>query len=87
MWIPPLTLDDIPDTRATGAPWHIGLMVTQRRAALVAARLFPEEIATGTNCCAETGNEGSPCGFCDERNKSWENRIRQVRSALMEAFK
>lgn len=88
---PPLGPDDIPETRI-GDPrdpksWHIGCLVTQNRAIRVARKLFAEEIADGSDCRAEIGREGEPCRLCAERNELWTNRVREVRAAMIEAFK
>lgn len=77
---------DLPDKREKGAPWHKGLMITQQRAIAVAAKLFPDEVADGSDCRAEVDREGIPCRVCAERNKAWEDRVRQTRLAMLEAF-
>ena len=88
---PPLGPDDPPDRRANKAdPWHVGLMISQTRAVAVASDLFPDEIADGSDCRKEIGRVGEPCSVCAGREwwKLWTSlRVRQVRAALMEAFR
>lgn len=83
---PPLDPSDPPDTRAKGAPWHVGLMVTQARAIAVASALYPFEFADGGDCRAEHGREGQPCSACAYRNEEWKTRVREVRAAMHKAF-
>jgi len=83
---PPLTPEDVPETRI-GGQWHVGCMVTQRRAIAVASALFPDEVTDGTDCRSEVGREGAPCRFCAEKNEAWTSRVREVRKAMMEAFR
>jgi hypothetical protein len=56
--------------RALGdkTPWHVGRVVTRRRAMIVAARLFPDDVTDGTDCKAEIGREGLPCRNCARAN-------------------
>lgn len=87
---PPLGPDDVPERRL-GDPrdpttHHVGCVVSQGRAIVVAARLFPDEVADGSDCRAEVGREGSPCRACESRNAAWIARVREVRAAMMEAF-
>jgi hypothetical protein len=84
---PPLEATDLPDTRAKGAPYHIGLMITQDRAIAVASALYADEIADGTDCRAEIGRIGDACRHCAERNTAWIRRVREVRNAMVAAFK
>ncbi|MDQ0317766.1 hypothetical protein [Amorphus orientalis] len=72
--------------RNPGEPWHPGLMVTRKRAARVAAKLFPTDMADGTDCRAEEGREGEPCRICEHNNEQWAQRVRQVRRAMLTAF-
>lgn len=74
--------------RAIGskAPWHKGRMVTRGRAMTVAARLFPDDVADGSDCRAEVGREGKPCRACAEKNRRWLERIAQTRLAMLKAF-
>jgi hypothetical protein len=87
LYIPPIPEGDPPDTRAKGEPWHIGCMITQERAAHVAAALFPECKSEGTDCHNERGREGEPCRLCAERNEGWSKRVRCVRRAMLDAFR
>jgi hypothetical protein len=84
---PPIHPDDPPERRGHREPWHVGLMVPQSRAITVAKRLFPDEIADGSDCLSEVGREGEPCRHCAHINSNWSERVRQVRLAMMEAFK
>lgn len=83
---PPLSPDDVPETRIDGKH-HVGCIISQRRAIMVARALFPDEIATGADCRAEIGREGEPCRACADNNAQWIHRVREVRAAMMEAFK
>jgi hypothetical protein len=88
---PPLGPNDPPETRI-GAPsdpksWHVGCMVTQGRAHAAAATLYPEEVTDGSDCRAEVGREGEPCRACAAANERWTERVRQVRAAMMAAFR
>lgn len=87
---PPLGPDDPPETRIGDQKdakwWHVGCMVTQGRAIRVAASLFAEEVADGSDCKAEIGREGEPCRICAAKNEAWTERVRAVRRAMMEAF-
>lgn len=83
---PPLGPDDVPETRIDGKH-HVGCIISQRRAIMVARALFPDEIADGSDCRAEHGREGEPCRVCAENNQRWKDRVREVRAAMMEAFK
>lgn len=79
---------DPPDRRESkNDPWHMGLMITQDRAIAVATKLFPFDVADGSDCRAEHGRKGEPCNVCADRNKAWSERVREVRTAMMEAFK
>jgi hypothetical protein len=89
LW-PPLSPDDVPETRK-GDPkdpksWHVGCMVTQDRAIMTARALFPHEVANGADCQKEVGREGLACRICAARNQAWIERVRQVRAAMMGAF-
>jgi hypothetical protein len=75
------------DQRGNPRAYQIGETISQTRAIRVASALFPDEIADGGDCRAEVGREGQPCQVCAERNAQWSNRVRQVRFAMMEAFK
>lgn len=90
-YFPPLGPDDPPETRPDGrrdaASWHVGCMVTQLRAISVATALFPAEVADGSDCKAEDGREGEPCRICAGRNEVWTQRVREVRKAMMDAFR
>lgn len=70
----------------SNAPHHVGRIVTRRRAMVVAARLFPNDIANGSDCRAEIGREGEPCRACNDRNRQWLRRIAATRIAMMESF-
>jgi hypothetical protein len=85
LW-PPLDPSDLPDRRRPGDPYHLGLMVTQRRAIMVATALFPDEIADGSDCRDEVGRVGLPCTYCNERNQAWRTRVRTVRAAMIDAM-
>lgn len=85
---PPLEPSDVLDRRANKTdPWHVGLMVTQDRAIAVAATLFPDDIADGSDCRAEHGRLGLPCNCCAYKNQNWIVTVRKVRAAMMEAFR
>lgn len=89
LW-PPLGPDDVPERRI-GDPkdaksWHVGCMVTQDRAIAVAVRLYPDEIADGSDCKGEIGREGEPCRICAAKNTNWIERVREVRAAMLAAF-
>lgn len=71
----------------SNAPHHVGRIVTRRRAVLVAARLFPDDVADGADCRAETGREGMPCRVCASRNREWLRRVASTRLAMMAAFR
>ena len=71
----------------SAAPHHVGRIVTRRRAMVAAARLFPDEVATGTDCRAEIGREGEPCRACACANRQWLRRIAETRLAMMGAFR
>lgn len=90
---PALTAEDVPETR-NGLPgdpksWHVGCMVTQGRAVIAARKLFPDEarIDPTADCRLETGREGQPCRICAAANQRWTNRVREVRAAMLEAFR
>jgi len=54
------------------------------RAEALARRLFPDDVADGTDCRAEIGREGQPCSACASRNAAWTDRVREVRAALQD---
>jgi hypothetical protein len=83
---PPLGPDDVPETRIDGKH-HVGCIISQRRAIVATRLLFPSDIADGGDCRAEHGREGESCRVCAENNLRWTERVRQVRTAMMEAFK
>ena len=85
-FIPDLEPGDLPDTREAGEPWHIGLMVTRRRAAVVAAELFPDDVADGSDCQIDRALPGAPCVFCMAKNQEWAQRVRATRAAMLKAF-
>lgn len=85
MW-PPLGPDDVPETRINGKH-HVGCIVSQKRAIIVARILFPDEVRHGEDCRQESEREGQPCRCCAHLNKAWIERVRQVRAAMMEAFR
>ena len=67
--------------------WTIDKMVTEKRARAIARRLFPDDYADGSDCRNEYGRRGEPCRVCAERNAAWQDRIAQVRAAVMDAFR
>lgn len=75
-----------PDRRGDPKAYQIGETITQRRAIYVASKLFPDDMADGTDCRKETGREGEPCRVCAARNEQWAARVRQVRQAMISAF-
>jgi hypothetical protein len=66
--------------------WTVEKMVTQDRAERVALRLFNAEYHDD-DCKNETGREGLPCSICAANNARWIERVAQVRSALISAFR
>lgn len=52
----------------------------------VARRLFPDEIAGGSDCRAEVGREGEPCNICASTNEQWARRVEEVRLVLWDVF-
>lgn len=80
---PPLAADDVPETRIAGKH-HTGCIVSQGRAITVARALFPDEIADGADCGYFAP---APCRHCADRNAAWTRRVREVRAAMLEAFK
>jgi len=52
----------------------------------IAARLFPDDVADGSDCRAEIGRDGQPCRACAEKNRLWLRRIATTRIAMMRAF-
>lgn len=84
---PAIPEGDPPERRiGQSDPWQPGFMVTQERAARVAAELYPDDVTDGGDCRAEVGREGMPCGVCDARNLMWSERVRAVRLAMLKAF-
>lgn len=61
-------------------------MVTIQRAERVARALFPGDWSDGSDCLNEQGREGMPCRICGHRNRHWQDRVTEVRAAIMEAF-
>lgn len=84
---PPIGPGDLPDTRLKGQPWHVGLLVSQSRAISVARRLFPGDVAEGADCRNGDAGHDKPCNFCAAANAQWFNRVREVRLAMIEAFR
>lgn len=85
---PAIPEGDPPDTRVKAEPHHVGLVVSQRRAIAVARALFPDEYkAEPTDCRNFVNKPGEPCPICADNNERWSNRVREVRKAMMEAFK
>ena len=80
LWLPPLKIYDLPETRGEDGQHHLGCMITQKRAAIVAAQLFPSDVAVEADC--QRG-----CRHCTERRSDWQDRVSQVRWAMLEAFK
>ncbi len=62
-------------------------MITQERAIYVASKLFPDDMTDGSDCKNESGRVGEPCNVCADKNKQWSDRVREVRAAMMGAFK
>lgn len=83
---PPIPEGDPPESRGKDEEWHVGLMITQRRAIAVASDLFPSEVATGEDCQEELGREGDPCRICRDRNQQWTRRVAAVRRSMIRAF-
>lgn len=50
----------------------------------IAVRLFPDDVADGSDCRREFGREGQPCMICADKNERWLGRKREVREALVE---
>lgn len=61
-------------------------MITDNQAAIAARELFPDDYADGTDCRAEIGKEGEPCSACAENNRRWNERVEQVRAAMIKAI-
>lgn len=57
--------------------WTLDKMVTEGRAATVAAYLFPDEVIDSSCSCRP----------CDKNRAAWQARITEVREAMLEAFK
>lgn len=80
---PPLGPDDPPETRIDGKH-HVGCIVSQDRAIKVASLLFRSEVRDGSDC--GMGGDQS-CPICRDANQVWIERVREVRAAMMEAFR
>lgn len=83
---PPIPEGDLPETRGEDGKHHVGCVITQQRAIVVAMALFPDEVADGSDCHNQYGREGEPCEICASRNASWTNRVAEVRRAMIKAF-
>lgn len=65
---------------------YLERMITIERATIVARSLFAEDFHEG-DCKNYYETPGKPCPICAERNEQWANRIKTVRTAMMEAFR
>lgn len=65
--------------------WTIDKMITPGRVKAVALELFRDDFHEG-DCRNEYGREGQPCRVCAENNRRWQERLDQVRTAMVMAF-